>query len=120
MLSPSTTPFTRSPSRHTTILLRLLSSLGLVRLSIHPGTGEINETTNMTILNVFLVRLGPMNEKRLVKVLIGTQVSYSDYHNITPHSKYHSWLPALWLLLLDMALLGSCMTVIDVENDTMD
>jgi UDP-N-acetylglucosamine--dolichyl-phosphate N-acetylglucosaminephosphotransferase len=64
--------------------LHLLSSLGAVRFSIHPSTGTINETTNLTILNAFLVRLGPMNEKSLVKVLIGTQVRYPDpLHFIT-------------------------------------
>lgn len=32
------------------------------------------ETTNLTILNVFLVRLGPMREDALVRTLISTQV----------------------------------------------
>jgi len=56
------------------MVLRLLSTLELTQLKYHPTTGDITECTNLTILNVFLVRLGPMNEKRLVKVLIGTQV----------------------------------------------
>lgn len=33
------------------------------------------EVTNLTILNVFLVQLGPMREVTLVKVLICSQVS---------------------------------------------
>jgi len=57
------------------MLLRLLATLGLVKLTYQANTGEITETTNLTILNVILLRFGRMNEKRLVKVLIGIQVS---------------------------------------------
>lgn len=39
-----------------------------------PNTGVITNSTNLTILNVFLLRFGPMNEKRLVQVLICSQV----------------------------------------------
>jgi len=57
------------------MLLRLLATLGLVKLTYQANTGEITEATNLTILNVILLRCGRMNEKRLVKVLIGIQVS---------------------------------------------
>jgi len=56
------------------MVLRILSTLGLTKLTFQPTTGAITEATNLTILNFFLVRLGPMNEKGLVEVLIGTQV----------------------------------------------
>ena len=46
-----------------------------MKLTKREPDGVITETTNLTILNVFLVRFGPMTEKRLVKTLIGTQVS---------------------------------------------
>ena len=56
------------------LVLRVLAALGFVRLTEDPRTGGITETTNLTILNVFLVRFGPRREDGLVKVLIATQV----------------------------------------------
>ncbi len=63
------------------MMLRLLATLGLVKLTIQANTGEITETTNLTILNVILVRFGRMNEKRLVKVLIGIQVGENTVYS---------------------------------------
>ena len=56
------------------LVLKVLSTLRFVRLSTNKETGSL-ETTNLTILNVFLVNLGPMKEETLVKTLISTQVS---------------------------------------------
>lgn len=53
----------------------MFSTLGLVELTVHPKDGTILETTNLTLFNTLLVRLGPMNEKRLNQLLIVTQVS---------------------------------------------
>ena len=53
----------------------MLSGLGLVELTFDEKTGAIATTTNMTILNVFLLRLGPMREDSLTRVLISTQAS---------------------------------------------
>ena len=77
LLHPSTVAFERPPSARTSSALQLLSLLGLTRLIKHPKTGQILEATNLTILNWFLVRLGPMTERRLVKVLCVTQVAGS-------------------------------------------
>ncbi|KAL5501413.1 ALG7 [Sanghuangporus vaninii] len=78
LLHPSTTSFKdKPPSRLTTAVLRLLSSLGLTEVTARREDGVIIEATNLTILNVFLVRLGPMTEKQLVKALIFTQVTCS-------------------------------------------
>jgi len=77
LLHPSTVAFERPPSVRTSSILQLLSLLGLTRLTKHPKTGQIFEATNLTILNWFLVRLGPMTEKQLVKVLCATQVAGS-------------------------------------------
>ncbi|PAV17501.1 N-acetylglucosaminephosphotransferase [Pyrrhoderma noxium] len=92
LLHPSTTTFKDKPPSHlTTIILRVLSLLGLTKLTWtgtktktrapSPGSKDstskdevITEATNLTILNVLLLRLGPMMEKRLVQVLIATQV----------------------------------------------
>jgi len=48
--------------------LQLLSLIGLTRLTKHPETDRVLEVTNLTILNWFLVRLGSVTEKQLVKV----------------------------------------------------
>lgn len=75
LLHPSTVAFERPPSLRTSSTLQILSLLGLTRLTKHPKTGQILEATNLTILNWFLIRLGPMTERRLVEVLCATQVA---------------------------------------------
>lgn len=77
LLYPSKALFFEPPSRLTTMILRILSILGLTELTLHPKTGVILESNNLTILNLFLLRLGPMNEKRLVQVLMSTQAAGS-------------------------------------------
>lgn len=69
--------FLKPPSKLTTIVLRVLSTLKLTEITAHPTSGTILEANNLTILNFFLLRLGPMNEKRLVQVLISSQVCHS-------------------------------------------
>lgn len=75
----TTKTFAKTPSRLTTVALRLLSALKLTEITVDPATGAIVNTTNLTILNFFLLRFGPMNEKHLVKVLIAAQVCPSGY-----------------------------------------
>ena len=74
MLYPSKAEFKKPPSRLTTAVLKILAALRLIKLSQNPETG-LPETTNLTILNVFLLLLGPMKEDALVKTLISTQAS---------------------------------------------
>ena len=76
LLHPSKALFLTPPSRLTTFILHLFSAFGLTELTIHPKTGNILEVNNLTILNFFLLRLGPMSEKRLVKVLMCSQVRH--------------------------------------------
>ena len=73
LLFPSVAEFKRAPSALTAIILKVLSGLGFIRVATNKETGLL-ETTNLTILNVFLVRFGPMREDTLVKVLISSQV----------------------------------------------
>ncbi|KAF9481207.1 N-acetylglucosaminephosphotransferase [Pholiota conissans] len=73
----STKRFPATPSRLATFVVRILSALKLTEVTTDPTTGAITNTTNLTILNVFLLRLGPMSEKRLVQVLICSQVAGS-------------------------------------------
>ena len=79
LLHPSTVAFERPPSVRTSSILQLLSLCGLTCLTKHPKTGQILEATNLTIFNWFLVRLGPMTEKQLVKVLCATQMAGSVF-----------------------------------------
>lgn len=53
-------------------ILKVFATLRLVKVEVNSETGNV-ETTNLTILNVFLVNLGPMKEDTLVKTLISTQ-----------------------------------------------
>ncbi|CDO70859.1 hypothetical protein BN946_scf184801.g52 [Trametes cinnabarina] len=64
----------KRPSWLASLVLRVFSALGLVELTLDERTGEIAQTTNLTILNVFLIRLGPMREDSLTRVLIATQL----------------------------------------------
>lgn len=76
ILHPSQAEFKdKRPSAVATAVLRLFSALGLVQLTVDERTGAISSTTNLTILNVFLLRFGPMREDSLTRVLISTQVS---------------------------------------------
>ncbi|KAF9454763.1 N-acetylglucosaminephosphotransferase [Macrolepiota fuliginosa MF-IS2] len=77
LLFPSKTVFEKPPSRLTTYVLRILAALGLTELTVHPTSGMVLEATNLTILNFFLIRFGPMNEKRLVQVLMCSQIAGS-------------------------------------------
>jgi len=75
LLHPSKTIFDKQPpSRLASVALRVLATLGLTELTLNPATGVVREATNLTILNFLLLRLGPMNEKRLVQVLMCAQV----------------------------------------------
>ncbi|TDL23139.1 N-acetylglucosaminephosphotransferase [Rickenella mellea] len=77
LLHPSKAMFERPPSRLSTVVLRLFAAFGLTELTTHPKSGTILEVTNLTILNFFLLRIGPMSEKRLTQTLIATQISGS-------------------------------------------
>ncbi|KAJ6512193.1 UDP-N-acetylglucosamine-dolichyl [Mycena vitilis] len=78
LLHPSKTLFLKPPSQLTTFVLGTMSRLGLTDLTRLPN-GTILEANNLTILNLFLLRLGPMSEKRLVQVLMCSQVAGSVF-----------------------------------------
>jgi len=77
LLHPSKILFHKPPPKWTTVLLRTLSTFGLTDLTTHPTTNNILDANNLTILNFLLLRLGPMTEKRLVRVLMYVQVAGS-------------------------------------------
>lgn len=94
LLSPSTAKLERQ-SQLTTIVLKLFSGLGFVRLTTD-AMGTITETTNLTILNCMLVRLGPMGEKQLVKTLMATQVTCRSSSDRLKADDFHRW-PVVFL-----------------------
>lgn len=73
LLHPSKTQFLKPTSRLSSVVLRVLAGLGCAELTTLPD-GKILEATNLTLLNVLLLRLGPMREKRLTQALIAVQV----------------------------------------------
>ena len=73
LLHPSKAQFLKRPARLSTVVLQVLAGLGFTELTTLPD-GTVLETTNLTILNVLLLRLGPMREKRLTQALIVVQV----------------------------------------------
>jgi UDP-N-acetylglucosamine--dolichyl-phosphate N-acetylglucosaminephosphotransferase len=72
-LHPSRIQFLKRASRLSTVVLRVLAVLGCTELTTLPD-GTILEATNLTLLNVLLLRFGPMHEKRLTQALIAVQV----------------------------------------------
>lgn len=73
LLEPSVTEWARSPQRPVAIALEILHRLGLARISRNER-GDIIESTNFTILNLWLVWFGPLREDRLALHLIGLQL----------------------------------------------
>lgn len=88
LLYPSKAVFENPPPLQTHIVLEIMSLLGLVRLEravlsakeadpAKTGGTRIVSTTNLTILNFLLVRLGPMREPTLCIVVGAIQVACS-------------------------------------------
>ncbi|KAH6687739.1 glycosyl transferase family 4-domain-containing protein [Plectosphaerella plurivora] len=67
LLEPSITPWSadRQPKAPVAIGLRLLAKLHLLDVKIDEETGLFVETSNFTLLNLWLVWRGPMREDRL-------------------------------------------------------
>ncbi|BFZ63004.1 tunicamycin resistance protein [Saitoella coloradoensis] len=72
-LEQSRVKFTKTPKGITVLLLELLQKAGMVTI-VYGEEGEILEATNLTIINLILVRLGPMREDILALTIMGVQV----------------------------------------------
>ncbi|KAI9848896.1 MAG: UDP-N-acetylglucosamine--dolichyl-phosphate N-acetylglucosaminephosphotransferase [Sclerophora amabilis] len=64
LLEPSTTDFQHPPSKLVSMGLKLLHRLRLLRIITNPK-GEVLQSTNLTILNLWLIWRGPMREDKL-------------------------------------------------------
>ena len=78
-LSMSYSRFKQSQLRFPgSLVLKIFSTLGLCDIQYSVGEdGKYMECTNLTIINLAIKVLGPINEGTLTKVLLGLQVSCS-------------------------------------------
>jgi UDP-N-acetylglucosamine--dolichyl-phosphate N-acetylglucosaminephosphotransferase len=76
LLEPSVTPWTREkqPNPLVAKVLHLMHSLKLVRVTTD-AEGYFTETTNLTILNLWLVWRGPLREDRLAMEITAMQIA---------------------------------------------
>lgn len=74
LMEPSVTPWTpeRQPHAPIAVALRLIARFRLIRLT-EDADGRFVETTNMTIINLWLVWRGPLTERRLATELTVVQ-----------------------------------------------
>ena len=75
LLEPSVTQWQHPPSAPLAWALKVLASLPLPLIKLETnGKGKIVESTNLTILNLWLVWFGPMREDRLAIAIIVVQI----------------------------------------------
>ncbi|KAK4226344.1 glycosyl transferase family 4-domain-containing protein [Podospora fimiseda] len=76
LLEPSVTAWTEDKQPKAVIGwgLKVLDKLKLLRVTVDEETGRFVETSNFTILNLWLVWRGPMREDRLAIEIVGTQI----------------------------------------------
>ncbi|KAJ5640951.1 UDP-N-acetylglucosamine-dolichyl-phosphate N-acetylglucosaminephosphate transferase [Penicillium herquei] len=74
LLDTSVTEWTVPPSPLIAMVLDLLEKFRLIRL-VKNKEGQIVESTNLTILNLWLVWMGPMREDTLAWHMVGVQIA---------------------------------------------
>jgi UDP-N-acetylglucosamine--dolichyl-phosphate N-acetylglucosaminephosphotransferase len=96
LLEPSVATFTEDKPLKPIIaeVLKILSKLKLLRAEID-GKGRVTETSNFTILNLWLVWRGPLKEDRLAVEILAMQASVGLIGLWIRHSL------ALWLFTVD-------------------
>jgi len=72
-MEPSVTEWQYPPKPHVSLFLHLLGRLRLLDVRMNEA-GEIIETSNFTILNLWLVWFGPKREDRLAIEILVMQV----------------------------------------------
>ncbi|KAK2789608.1 tunicamycin resistance protein [Onygenales sp. PD_12] len=100
LLEPSVTEWARPPPFIIATVLDILHQLRLVRVRKNEA-GEITESTNLTILNLWLVWFGPLREDKLAMHIVGLQVFCGIAGLLVRHKL------ALWVFLEDNRGFGS-------------
>jgi UDP-N-acetylmuramyl pentapeptide phosphotransferase/UDP-N-acetylglucosamine-1-phosphate transferase len=100
LLEPSVTQWPRPPSKLIAMALDLLHALHLLRVEKNPK-GEIVESTNFTILNLWLVWFGPLREDRLAMQILVMQAFVGILGLLVRHKM------ALWVFKEDNRGFGS-------------
>ncbi|EAS29460.3 UDP-N-acetyl-glucosamine-1-P transferase Alg7 [Coccidioides immitis RS] len=72
LLEPSVTEWQRPPTKLIAVALEILHRLHLVRIKKNEQ-GEIVESTNLTLLNLWLIWFGPLREDKLAMHIVGLQ-----------------------------------------------
>ena len=96
LLEPSVTHWEQQPSKPVANLLELLANLPLPFVKIAKNeNNEITTSTNLTILNLWLVWFGPMREDRLATQILIMQATVGILGLLTRHKL------ALWVFRED-------------------
>ena len=98
-LEPSVTQWQQHPSSWKSALLKILSSFRLLRIEANEN-GDIIETSNLTILNLWLVWFGPMREDRLAMGVLAFQTTCGLLGLVVRHKL------ALWVFQQDNRAIG--------------
>jgi UDP-N-acetylglucosamine--dolichyl-phosphate N-acetylglucosaminephosphotransferase len=97
LLEPSVTvwPEERPPDKILTAIFTILAKFRLLQITIDSDTNRISTTSNLTILNLWLVWFGPMREDRLAWQILSVQMLCGLLGLFVRHTM------ALWLFGID-------------------
>lgn len=84
LLDASVTEWSVPPSPFIRTVLEILHKLRLVRIRKNQD-GQLVESTNLTILNLWLVWMGPMREDRLAWSMVGVQAACGIFGLLVRH-----------------------------------
>jgi UDP-N-acetylmuramyl pentapeptide phosphotransferase/UDP-N-acetylglucosamine-1-phosphate transferase len=107
LLEPSITeyPAERPPSKFQTMAFFALAKMHFLEIEVDPDTNRIQSSTNLTILNLWLVWFGPMREDRLAYGLLAMQSAFGLFGLFVRHRM------ALWIFSLDNRGYGGGMSI---------
>ena len=94
LLEPSVTEWMHPPSAPLSLVLKFLHRVRLLRVTTN-GQGQIVETSNLTILNLWLIWRGPLREDRLAMELLTMQTTVGLLGLFARHRL------ALWIFTAD-------------------
>src|SRR4051812_11275868 len=71
LLEPTKVDLTKNPLHSLgRLMIETLAALGLARVERDPATGALTSVNNLTLINLVLVRLGPMRERNVTIVVM--------------------------------------------------